>query len=327
MTQTPLTPGKYSALVRSSTPAGTFAILALDHIDGLRRSIAPDAPMSVSEQALIDTKAQIVSALLPNVSGALLDPKYGAPQMLARGEARCAGLLVELENNDYQMNPLPMQIDIPAGWSVEKIKRMGADGVKLFFYYHPDERTHAQGQLEVVRRTAEACRIADIPLFAEPIMYQPIGVADAAYQADRTRIVVASAQHTAQAGADVLKLEFPGDPQTTHMDEWIDACRQVSAAIAQPWVLLSAGVGYKTFCSQVEAACKGGASGFIAGRAVWREAAAIQHTDQRLAWLESTGRQRTRVLADVARRYASTWTQHYTMQDTPPDWYTSYDLA
>jgi sulfofructosephosphate aldolase len=39
-----------------------------------------------------------------------------------------------------------------------------------------------------------------------------------------------------------------------------------------PWVVLSSGVSIEDFPGAVEAACRGGASGFLAGRAVWRDA-------------------------------------------------------
>ena len=38
-----------------------------------------------------------------------------------------------------------------------------------------------------------------------------------------------------------------------------------------PWVILSAGVGYESFKTQVEIACSAGASGFLAGRSIWRD--------------------------------------------------------
>ena len=39
-----------------------------------------------------------------------------------------------------------------------------------------------------------------------------------------------------------------------------------------PWVLLSAGVGFDDFALQLEIAAKAGASGYMAGRSVWRDA-------------------------------------------------------
>jgi sulfofructosephosphate aldolase len=41
-----------------------------------------------------------------------------------------------------------------------------------------------------------------------------------------------------------------------------------------PWVVLSQGVPQDEFPAAVEAACRGGASGFLAGRALWTNALA-----------------------------------------------------
>ena len=40
-----------------------------------------------------------------------------------------------------------------------------------------------------------------------------------------------------------------------------------------PWALLSAGAGFDSFCEQLATAMDAGRSGYIVGRAVWREAA------------------------------------------------------
>ncbi len=46
----------------------------------------------------------------------------------------------------------------------------------------------------------------------------------------------------------------------------------MTASLPCPWVVLSSGVSIDDFPAAVEAACRGGASGFLAGRAVWRDA-------------------------------------------------------
>jgi sulfofructosephosphate aldolase len=48
--------------------------------------------------------------------------------------------------------------------------------------------------------------------------------------------------------------------------EW--SCK-IDAAVPVPWVVLSQGVDPARYPFAVEAACKGGASGMLAGRAVW----------------------------------------------------------
>jgi tagatose 1,6-diphosphate aldolase len=200
--------GKYRALGRASTPERHFTILALDHSDALKRAMNPVAPQTVTTEQIVAFKAQIVTALAPETSGVLLDPIYGAPQAISGGYLGDAGLLVELEQADYQLQPMPLEGEILPGWNVAKIKRMGADGVKLFFYYNPEAPELAMKQDALLLRVVADCAAHDIPLYAEPIMY-PIGEAEAVYVEQFTRRVIDSARQVAALGADVLKLEFP----------------------------------------------------------------------------------------------------------------------
>src|SRR2546430_2254883 len=67
-----------------------------------------------------------------------------------------------------------------------------------------------------------------------------------------------------ECGARYLKLEYPGSEA---------GCAAISDAISVPWALLSAGVDHPTFIGQLRAARAAGASGFIAGRSIWKDAA------------------------------------------------------
>jgi sulfofructosephosphate aldolase len=79
---------------------------------------------------------------------------------------------------------------------------------------------------------------------------------------------------------DLLKLEYPGSPA---------GCRRLAEVLDRPWAVLSAGVPFDDFTKVLRIAFdEGGASGFIAGRSVWREA------------LPLTGIERQRYLSDVA---------------------------
>ena len=49
-----------------------------------------------------------------------------------------------------------------------------------------------------------------------------------------------------------------------------DASARLTRTIQSPWVVLSSGVSPDDFPLAVEWACREGASGFLAGRAVWR---------------------------------------------------------
>lgn len=315
-----LSVGKYRALQKASTRDGIFCIVAIDHQDALRRAINPDTPTKVTDDELIDFKLDVLKALKSQITGVLLDPLYGLPKAIERNLAPNIGLLVELEKADYHMNPLPLDVEIDPDWSVSKIKRLGADGVKLFFYYNPDNEEHSENQDTVVRQIAEECTIQDIPFYAEPIIYQP-------YTSKR-EAVVESARRTAQNGADILKLEFPVNVQQEQDERnWFEACQEITSSITTPWVLLSAGVDFETFTRQLKIACQAGASGFIVGRALWGDVTSIKSPDERIHWLKTRGRKRLHLLNAIANLYGRSWHTCSISPELDTHWFRQYQEA
>ncbi len=316
--------GKYRALQRASNRAGFFTILAIDHHDALRRALRPTAPETVTPDEMATFKAQVVRVIAPEVSGVLLDPIYSAGQVAVGGDLGHAGMLVEVEKAGYAMRPLPLLTEMLTGWNVSKIKRMNADGVKLFYYYNSDDVDRTPQQDALLQRLVVECERYDLPFYAEPILY-PLDEPSGVHQDNYTRRVIAAAQRAEQLGADILKMEFPLSP-----DRWGDAaaeraaCTALNQATTVPWVLLSAGVDFDTFCGQVEIACAVGASGVIAGRAVWGEAAGLNDFDAREAWLQTTGRERLRRLAALVQGGQS-WHERLKPKAVSTEWYQQYE--
>jgi tagatose 1,6-diphosphate aldolase len=67
-----------------------------------------------------------------------------------------------------------------------------------------------------------------------------------------------------------------------------------------PWAVLSGGINFPAFLGQVEIACRNGASGFVAGRAIWSEALTIRSTVKRDAFLAAVAVKRLQELSDAA---------------------------
>lgn len=311
--------GKYRALQQTSNAQSVFTILAIDHQDSLRRALNSDSPTHVTDEQVIAFKQDVVTSLWnDHISGVLLDPVYGIAQLVAQGLPASVGLLAELEKADYDMQPLPLAVDIRPDWSVAKIKRMAANGVKLFYYYDPDNAELCQQQDATITQVVAECKQYDIPLFAEPI------VSNATVDT-RTQKVINSAIKADQLGAEILKLEFPIDVhQQPDKAVWQSACEELTQSVSSPWVLLSAGVSFELFCEQVEVACQAGASGFMVGRAVWGDACPIHNRVSRKAWLFTTGRDRIRQLSDIANEHATPWTEHFQLRSISKNWYIDY---
>ena len=91
-----------------------------------------------------------------------------------------------------------------------------------------------------------------------------------------------------------------------------------------PWVILSGGVDFDLFYRQVEIACQAGASGFLAGRALWQEATAIISRSERLNFLETTVVERLEVLTELANTHGAPWHAKFEPVEVDERWYSSY---
>lgn len=318
--------GTRRGIAACASERGTFAVVALDHRQNLRRELRPDDPESVTYDEMVAFKRAVVRALAPVATGALLDPEIGAAQCIADGSLPArAGFLVAIEATGY-LGPSTARISrVLEGWSVEQAKRMGASAAKLLVYYHPDA-PNAADQEGLVAEVAAACGAVDLALFVEPLSFSLVD-GDKLTGEARRRVVVETARRISPIGGDVLKVEFPYDQSVTDRSRWREACAELDAASTLPWVLLSGGVDETTFEAQVETACRAGASGVLVGRSVWAEAATMA-PGPRAHFLATAGRERLSRLVDLVDALGRPWHERpsrVTAAPTPGDgWYREY---
>ncbi len=319
-----LTIGKLRGLQQCATPEGALAVLALDHREGLRKAMRPDAPDTVTQAEMAAFKQQLTTALASTASAMLLDPEVGAAQCIASGALPAhIGLVAALEVTGYSGESTARQSRILPGWSVAKAKRMGASAVKLLVYYHPDSPTAADIE-NLNRQVAEQCAQEDMLYFLEPLTYSLDASRKKMSSSEKRTVVVETARRLVIPGVDVLKAEFPLDvAETTDETVWADACAELSQASAAPWVVLSAAVGYDTYLRQVTVACQNGASGVAVGRAVWKEAVDLTGPE-RADFLQKTARQRMARITALCNALARPWTEFYTTETIDESWYERY---
>jgi tagatose-1,6-bisphosphate aldolase len=306
--------GKRRGLTQCATPGGRFVVLALDHRQNLRRELRPAAPDTVRVDEMVDFKLAVIRSLAGTTSGILLDPEVGVAQAIAAGAIPgSTGLIVAVEATGFDGPPTARTSRILPGWSVEAAKRIGASAVKLLVYYHP-EAPHADAQERFVADVAADCLANDIGLFLEPLSYALDG--GRLTGEDRRRVVIETARRLTTTGADVLKAEFPYDAGVTDAAAWSEACAELDAATALPWVLLSGGVDDTTFERQVAAACDAGASGALVGRSVWADAATLAEPE-RTATLMSAGRARLAKLTQIIEAHGAPWEQRWAAARSP----------
>ncbi|MFH0914200.1 MAG: tagatose 1,6-diphosphate aldolase [Chloroflexota bacterium] len=323
--------GKLRGLQQIATAGGVMTMVALDHRGSLARMISPEHPEEVSYAQMVECKLELCDQLAPYASAVLLDPVFGVAPGISHGVLpNNTGLLVSLEASGYG-DPQYRVTEQLKEWSVEKIKRVGASAVKLLLYYRPDLVELAEKQRDMVKDVAQECIKYDIPFLVEPVTY-PIAteVTSPELLADtKSKLVIQTAQEITALPIDVLKAEFPGDLRYHEESELEKRCYQIDRYSAAPWVILSAGVDYQTFYRQVEIACKSGASGFLAGRAIWQEAVRMKEAQERKEFLSTVVVDRLKRLAELAVKYASPWYRKWRLnpQELVPvseDWYKEY---
>lgn len=319
--------GKTRGMQQLANDRGILGMCALDHRGSLMRMLNHEHPGDVSYQTMVEFKLDLCEILAPHASAVLLDPVYGAAKAIACGVlSKDTGLLVSLEATGYSGEAEARVTDILTDWSVGKIKKMGATGVKLLLYYRPDVDV-ADRQLSVVRQVAGDCLSMDIPFVLEPVSYK-VGRAESepeSFAAVKPGLVIETAKQVTALPIDVLKAEFPSDLRyEKDHSRLLDLCHQLDEASQVPWVILSGGVDFDLFYRQVEVACQAGASGFLAGRALWQEATQNMPREERLKFLETTVVERLKALSSLANAHGTPWHAKFEPGDINEHWYSSY---
>ena len=303
--------GKLRGLQQLADTKGMMTMCAIDHRGALKRALDEKNPDAVSYQDMVDFKLDLCQALAPFASAVLLDPEYGAGQAIAAGLLPGPkGLLVSMEKTGYSGDRAARITELLPHWSVKKVKKMGASAVKLLIYFRPDLKNVATKQLDLVAMLADQCLEEDIAFLVEPVSYPIAGVeaSSSEFAATKPGLVIETARQITALPVDVLKAEFPADIKFERDEEkLLGLCRELDRASRLPWVLLSAGVDFESFKKQVEIACKAGASGFLAGRALWQEGVRIGSREERMSFFRNTAAPRLKALAEIADRYGRPW--------------------
>jgi tagatose-1,6-bisphosphate aldolase len=281
---------------------GRFAVLAMDQRGTLRRMLTT-AGKPAGDADLRAFKVDVVTALAPLSSGVLTDVEFGVAAVRDAGALPPGvGLLIAAEPVEKEKWHGEYRTVRDPGRSAAWVRANSGDAVKFLVYWQPD-RVAVDGEpdlagetMDVVRDVVEDCRAEGLPSVIEPLVSFAPGHEPG--DEERFESVILSATRLATLRPDLLKLEWPGDA---------DGCRRVSEALGDvPWALLSAGVGYEEFVGRCRTALDNGASGIIAGRAIWKEAVDLEG-EQRRAFLRDIAVPRLRGLVDVLAAHGRSW--------------------
>ncbi|WP_372623769.1 tagatose 1,6-diphosphate aldolase [Falsiroseomonas sp.] len=315
-----ISPGKLWGMRRLADGAGRWKMLAIDQRTPLFGPIAK--ARGVAEPPFEDVarvKQLLARHLAPLASAALLDPFHAYPRAIAEIPPR-TGLIVSYEHAAVESTPLGRKSRPIPHWSVGRIRRLGGDAVKVLVWYRHDSAPEIRAHQEAfVRAAGEACRAHDITHLLEVLVYPLPGEDPAAMEARREELVIESIRPFTDPayGVDIFKLEPPGPigavpdpdgPQATGLQAAYD---RMAAMLPRPWVMLSAGAGAADFLRSMRFACRAGASGYLAGRAIWADAFAhfpdFDSMDRELATESRRNLEALNSLTDAA---ATAWHAH-----------------
>jgi tagatose 1,6-diphosphate aldolase len=328
-----LSAGKLRGLQQIANAKGVLTVCAIDHRESLRQELNEKHPEAVNYQDMVNFKLDLCQIIAPLASAVLLDPIYGAAQAIVSGNLPgSTGLLVSLEKTGYKGDNAARITELLPDWGVRKVRKLGASAVKLLIYFRADLKEVVSKQLDLVNRVAQECREEDIPLLVESVSYPAYTEKNKPeeYARKKPELVLEAARKLTALPIDILKSEFPADINYEKDESKLKMyCQELSHASRLPWVLLSAGTDYERFRREVEIACQSGASGFIAGRALWQEATRLVSRQERLSFFQNQTVSRLKELTRIAEKSAIPWyvkmgSKEGGFPDLSEEWYQSY---
>lgn len=266
MSQT-ATPTVLTPLTRAS---GAFAMLAVDQREALRNMLAAHRDGPVSDADVTDFKLRAVEALTPHASAVLLDRQFVLDRAIEEGavDPGCA-LIAGADEFIPGPGEVVADVRIDEGVDPEHYRRAGASALKLLVVWRSDEGP--QRRVDMVTDFVARVRAAGLAAIIEPVTRAPRD--GSAF--DREADILSAARELGGLGADLYKAEVPfngrGDEAAIRR-----ACATMTETVPSPWVVLSSGVDPDDFPRAVALAVAEGASGFLAGRAVWQSCTAAE---------------------------------------------------
>jgi sulfofructosephosphate aldolase len=233
-------------------PSGTFAMVAMDQRESLRTMLR-ERGRTADDAAIGRFKLGVACELAPYASGFLTDKDHldGVEAFVERGLILAVDALEQQPGGVVEDTSLDEDFELVPG----------VVALKLLVIWRDDERRSER--VELSRRFVELAERHGLLSVLEPVVRVP--------EDEREEAIVEAARELGAVEPSLYKGQVPlygrGDPA-----EIARHAAAIDAVLPCPWVVLSQGVDPEDFPAAVEASCRGGASGFLAGRALWTSA-------------------------------------------------------
>jgi sulfofructosephosphate aldolase len=256
------------ATVNTLTKNGAMTMLALDQRGSMRTILAAGGDENrITATDISLFKKTATSVLAPMASGVLLDLEFGRDAIAALPKG--TPLILSCDKFDQPAGQPVRGSIVDPEITVERIRSLGASALKYLVIWK--EGIDADIRAEQVSRVVKLARDAGVVSLIEGVVRTPTGALFSDAKAHGEAVLAAAAE-LAAFKPDVYKAEVPGYRRGD-----LAAVQGYSEKLTQllecPWVVLSSGVDAADFPEAVRLAVAGGASGFLAGRAIWADAA------------------------------------------------------
>ena len=274
--------GKLIHIKKLCNDQGHLQMLAIDQRPPIFNLIR-EKKKAYTYKDVVDFKKQISLNLSQHSTAILMDPVYSVPSLIPSSKSK--GLIITLEDHNFIEKGKGRYSKNIKNWTVEKIKRIGGDAVKVLAWYRPDaDQKSIKHQKKYIETIGKQCEKYDIPFLLELLVYpfkNEIGYSkDYKEQLDKNQNhVIDSVKEFSKTKykVDIFKLESPVDSDKLQNGKFTktteDAFKQLSKVTRNiPWVMLSSGMSKESFLNCLKLAYKNGASGYLAGRTIWLDA-------------------------------------------------------
>ncbi|WP_051425491.1 hypothetical protein [Jiangella gansuensis] len=249
-------------------PGGGLAMVAMDQRESLRTMFDQAGAGRPETSELIDFKLEVARRLGPFASGFLIDRELGFEDVRRdRLLPETCGLILAVDALEQQMGGPVEETALDPAFLADGSDLDGVAAVKLLVIWRRDQRR--EQRVELARDFIEAARARGVLSVLEPVV-RPTAAEQDGGGWDLNAAIREAAEELSILGPSLYKAQVPsaGEGEPAELE---DACRELDDAITGPWVVLSQGVRQDRFPAAVEAACRAGASGFLAGRALWSD--------------------------------------------------------
>lgn len=286
-------------LTKLARPSGALAMVAVDQREALRGMFAAHQSGPVPDSQLTQFKVDVARELSPYASALLVDQEFGIDAIINEkalvdtcGLIAAADLLVGPAGGAATDTAVDPDVD-PL-----RMRDIGSVGLKFLVLWRNDESSENRAKL--VQDFKKLCEVSGLPSIIEIIVKPPM---DSSKSFNREEELIIAAREAATWKPDLYKAEVPfhgeGDLNLVTKN-----AERISEAIGSPWVVLSNGVKQPFFNDAVKACAMGGASGFLAGRAVWADIVGAPDIPKALREVSIPRLQR---LAEIVDTHAKPW--------------------